>query len=84
MKKFLPLTIAYKGERIYIDANVLVYYFYSKYRQDFSRNATDLLNKVVTKKFEGIISNLTIMELIKSLRELLVDTSGIWKNRQDC
>jgi predicted nucleic acid-binding protein len=79
MKKFLPLTIAYKGERIYIDANVLVYYFYSKYRKDFSKNATDLLNKVATKKFEGIISNLTIMELIKSLRELLVEYGKIGK-----
>ena len=68
----MPLTIANKGERIYIDTNVLVYYFYTKQRGDFSAIAKSFLQRVEKAKFEGVISSLTLMELIKSLRELLV------------
>lgn len=68
---------AVKGERIYLDANVLVYYFYSKQNQRFHIKAKKLLEKIENKKYEGIISSLTLMELIKSLRELLIKYSGI-------
>ena len=66
------MTIANKGERIYIDTNVLVYYFYTKQRKDLSDKAKLFLQRIESSKFEGIISSITLMELIKSLRELLI------------
>jgi len=78
----LPLTIARKGERLYIDANVLVYYFYSKQRKDFFKKAQNLLQKIENNKFEGIISSLTLMEVIKSLRELLVKYGNIRRSKE--
>ena len=68
----MPLTIVNKGERIYIDTNVLVYYFYTRQREDFSEKAKRFLQRVESNKFEGVISSVTLMELIKVLRELLV------------
>lgn len=77
MDDLLPYIIARKGDRIYIDANVLVYYFYSKYRPYFYQKANDFLLKVQGGKFEGVISCITIMEFIKSLRELFVEYGKI-------
>jgi len=80
----MPLTIANSGERIYIDTNVLVYFFYTKQRKDFSDKAKLFLGKVETSKFEGVISSITLMELIKCLRELLVKFGKIYDlNRVD-
>jgi predicted nucleic acid-binding protein len=68
----LPLTVANKGERIYIDTMVLVYYFYTKQHKQFSEQAKRFLQRVENNKFEGVISSVTLMELIKVLRELLI------------
>lgn len=73
----MPRTIASKGERLYLDANVLVYYSYSKQRNDFFRRAKALLQKIESGKFEGVISSLALMELIKSLRQLLIEHGGV-------
>lgn len=73
----MPLTIANKGDRIYIDTNVLVYFFYSKQRGDLSDKAKRFLKEIEKEKFEGIISSITLIELIKCLRELLVKFGGI-------
>jgi len=75
----LPKTFASKGERLYIDSNVLVYYFYTKQQRDFSKKAQALLKKIENTKFEGVISSFTLMEVIKSLRELLVKYGNIRK-----
>lgn len=72
-------TIANKGERLYIDSNVLVYYFYSKQRRQFFKKSKKLLEKIANNKFEGVISSLTLMELVKALRELLVQFGQIRK-----
>ena len=73
----MPVTTASRGERLYIDANVIVYYFYTRQREDFSRKARNLLQKIENNKFEGVVSSLTLMEVMKSLRELLVRYGGI-------
>jgi len=75
----LPRTIASRGERLYIDSMVLIYYFYSKQRKDFSEKAKIFLQKIERAKFEGVISSLTLMEVIKSLRELLIKYGNIRK-----
>lgn len=68
----MPLIIAQKGDRIYIDTNVLVYFFYTKHRADFSQQAKRFLMEIEKSKFEGVISSITLMELINCMRELLV------------
>jgi predicted nucleic acid-binding protein len=73
----MPLTIANTGDRIYIDTNVLVYFFYTKQRPDFSEMAKEFLKKIEKSKFEGVITSITLMELIKCLRELLVKYGNI-------
>jgi len=78
----LPYTIARKGERIYIDSNVFVYCFYSKHKPNLYAKAKDFLSKVENGKFVGIVSSATIMEIIKSLRELLVKYGRV-KSTQD-
>jgi len=83
----LPYTEARKGDRIYIDSNVLVYCFYSKYRTDYylydyHNKAKDFLSKVQSGKFEGITSSITIMEFVKILRESFIEY-GKMKSMRD-
>ena len=49
----MPLTIANKGDRIYIDTNVLVYFFYSKQRGDLSDKAKRFLKEIEKEKLES-------------------------------
>jgi len=75
----LPTTVARRGERLYIDSNILVYYFYTKQRNDLSKKAQNLLQKIESAKFEGVISSFTLMEVMKSLRELLIKYGNVRK-----
>jgi predicted nucleic acid-binding protein len=75
----LPRIVACKGEKLYIDANVLVHFLYTKQRQDFSKKAKNLLQKIENRHFQGVISSLALMELIKSLRELLIAYGNVRK-----
>lgn len=59
--------------RLYLDTMVFAYYFFQRYKPDFSGKAVRLLKKIEDGKYEGIISILSILELIKVIRSNLVE-----------
>ena len=65
--------------KFYIDTNVLVYYLKSKYFPALSKTAKLFLQKIEKGNYIGTISALTIAELIKSLREIMVKYEKIIK-----
>lgn len=66
------LTIATKGERLYLDSCIIIAYFTSFH--PFHAKAKDILSKIESNKFTGIISSLCLMEFMKILREALVES----------
>ncbi|MGI0056525.1 MAG: type II toxin-antitoxin system VapC family toxin [Nitrosarchaeum sp.] len=57
----------------YLDTNIFVYYFKSKFYPDNSKIAKLFLEKIENGKYQGVISNLVLMELIKQLHEIAVE-----------
>jgi predicted nucleic acid-binding protein len=58
--------------RLYIDTNVLLHYLKTNYRPDFANLARDLVQKIEDGSYEGVVSTLTLAELMKVLREMIV------------
>jgi len=58
--------------RLYIDSNVLIFYYITKFDVRFSTICREFLKKVESGKYEGVVSLLGLMELVKQIRELLV------------
>lgn|GEM_PF-6371379 len=63
------LLTARKGDKFYIDTNILVYFFFTRWNPDFSLKAKCFLDKVQKAKYEAVVSPLTLMEFIHVSRD---------------
>jgi len=72
-------------ERIYIDTNILVYWLFPKNTLT-AKPSADFLKDVEDGKYIGVISYLTINELFKSIRGMLVKDGKtsitLWKAKE--
>lgn len=71
---------------MYLDTQIFVYYSLTRYVPRFSQIAKSFLQKIEKGKYEGVVSMLAIMELIKVIRSVCVQEMGeydskIWKDR---
>jgi len=64
-------------DRIYIDSNVLIYYFKPRHKPQYSALSKRFLKNVEEGRFEGIVSIFSILELIKIIREILVQLEDV-------
>lgn len=73
-------------ERLYLDTQIFVYYSLTRYHSKFSQIAKRFLEKIQKGKYEGVVSILTVMELVKAIRSICVEVLGeydpkTWKKR---
>jgi predicted nucleic acid-binding protein len=73
-------TVLPVSNRLYIDSTVLVYHEFKNFKPTFSQRSEELLSKIERGKYEGIVSILSIMELVKSIRGLLTECNNCDKN----
>lgn len=74
--------------KLYIDPNVLVYYLKPRYRRDLAEISKRFLNYIERGRFKGVVSTIGMMEIIKIIREILVEIEGVhnpddWKREVD-
>ena len=66
-----------KKSDYYIDTNILLYFLKTKYFGKQSDMAKRFLQKIEDGKYHGTISEFTLSELVKSLREVMVKYENI-------
>lgn len=59
-----------RRNRLYLDAVVLVHYTITKINRTFSRKTKELLSKIESGEYEGVVSLLALMECTKVIRHL--------------
>ena len=75
-----------ENNRIYIDTNVLYNWLFG-YTATRAKPATEFINDVSNGRYVGIISYLTLNELIKIIRNMMVEQGKIeplqWERKRD-
>jgi len=67
------------NERVYIDTNVFLYLFKATYRPDLTRKASGFLRKVEAGQYDGVLSTVVLLELVKTIRQVTVEFDRITK-----
>ena len=72
-------------QRIYIDSNILLNWLFGVSTTKV-KPSSDFLNEVIAGKFEGIITSLTLNEVIKVTRNIMTGNGktepGYWKSKE--
>ena len=78
--------MAHTQQRIYIDTNVLYNWLFGASTKTH-KPATDFIQDIKDGKYVGVISDITLNELCKIIRHLLVKAGKndpvVWKRKQD-